>query len=36
MVGTQRYLQLTSSLHQDLSSVVEQRYGVLIPRGERA
>jgi len=36
MVGTQRYLQLTSSLRPDLSSVVEQRYGALIPRGQRA
>jgi integrase len=36
IVGTQRYLQLTESLHPDLSSALEQEYGALIPRGERA
>lgn len=36
LVGTQRYLQLTASLHPDLSSVLEQQYGALIPRGDRA
>jgi integrase/recombinase XerD len=36
IAGSQRYLQLTVSLHPDLSSVLEQQYGALIPRGERA
>lgn len=36
IAGTQRYLQLTVSLHPDLSSVLEQHYGALIPRGDRA
>lgn len=35
IAGTQRYLQLTVSLHPDLSSVLEQQYGALIPGGER-
>lgn len=35
IAGTQRYLQLTASLRPDLSSVLEQQYGALIPRGER-
>jgi integrase len=35
IAGTQRYLQLTASLHPDLSTVLEQRYGNIIPRGER-
>jgi integrase len=33
IAGTQRYLQLTVSLHPDLSSALEQRYGALIPQG---
>lgn len=36
LAGTQRYLQLTVSLHPDLSSALEQQYGALIPRGDRA
>ena len=36
IAGTQRYLQLTVSLHPDLSSLLERQYGPLIPRGERA
>jgi integrase len=36
IAGTQRYLQLTASLRPDLSSVLDQQYGALIPRGERA
>lgn len=35
IAGTQRYLQLTDSLHPELSSALEQRYGTLIPRGDR-
>lgn len=35
LAGTQHYLQLTASLHPDLSSALEQRYGALIPRGDR-
>jgi integrase/recombinase XerD len=33
LAGTQRYLQLTVSLHPELSSALEQQYGALIPRG---
>jgi integrase len=36
ITGTQRYLQLTASLHPELSSALEQQYGALIPRGDRA
>lgn len=36
IAGTQRYLQLTASLRPDLSSVLQQQYGALIPRAERA
>jgi len=36
IAGTQRYLQLTAALRPDLSSVLEQLYGALIPRGECA
>lgn len=36
IAGTQRYLQLTVSLHPDLSSALEQHYGTLIPRSDRA
>ena len=36
IAGTQRYLQLTASLHPELSSALEQQYGALIPRGDRA
>lgn len=36
IAGTQQYLQLTLSLYPDLSSALEQQYGALIPRGDRA
>jgi integrase/recombinase XerD len=36
IAGTQRYLQLTASLRPDLSARLEQQYGALIPRRERA
>lgn len=35
IAGTQRYLQLTVSLHSELSSALEQQYGMLIPRCDR-
>jgi integrase/recombinase XerD len=36
LVGTQRYLQLTAELYPDLSKLLEEHFGALIPRGGEA
>jgi integrase len=36
MAGTQRYLQLTAELYPDLTKLLEQHFGSLIPSGGRA